>query len=631
MKAVPVPAPAGWNRDVPGWAGGSSAAARFLKKPAPAHDKGPASRAPGEKTVANTTGGAIMARMLQAEGVEKIFGIVDGTYTQLFANCVGLGMQMITPRHEAIALHMAGAYARLTGKLGVALASNGPGVANALSGVAVENVEGNRVLLITSSRRRPIIYPDRGGAYQCFDQVGVIRAMSKWSQAVSSPERIGELLRKALRHCYQGRPGVVHLDVPEDIINGKTAEQPIWPPAQYRPQSPPYPDPALVEQAAEMLEQARLPMIHAGSGIIHAGAYAELAELARLLQAPVTTSWSARGVLPETDPLAWPMIHIKACNSLRNQADLVLVLGARLGETDWWGKPPYWARPDKQKLIQVDHDPAALGRNRPADLPVAADIKAFLTLLIRRLAGVGQAKKEREQTLQRLRSEIDKDRAKLDEHLENTGEPMITAHVAKVCQQVFDEEAVAVFDGGNTAVWANFFHQVRVPNTLLTTNHMGHLGAGVGQTLGAAVARPDTQVYCIIGDGAMGFHPQEIETAVRNGLKPIFIVCCDRQWGMVKISQSFALKPLKTMLKKSLGEGETINTDLGEIAFDELARAMGAHGERVANPEDLRRALERSLASECCAVIHVDVDPVKHMWAPGLMHFKEMHQEPKGK
>ncbi|MBM4329552.1 MAG: thiamine pyrophosphate-binding protein, partial [Deltaproteobacteria bacterium] len=160
--------------------------------------------------MATTTGGRIIAEMLKEEGVEKIFGIVDGTYLQLLKGARDLGMELITPRHETIAAHMAGAYARLTGKLGVCIASNGPGVANMLSGVAVENAEGNRVLLITSSRRSAITYPDRGGAYQCFDQVAVIRPMSKWSHSAPTSDRIPELLRKAFRKCYEGRPGVVH-------------------------------------------------------------------------------------------------------------------------------------------------------------------------------------------------------------------------------------------------------------------------------------------------------------------------------------------------------------------------------------------------------------------------------------
>ncbi len=580
-----------------------------------------------------TTGGEIIARMLKEEGVDRIFGIIDGTYLQLLANCRELGMQIITPRHESNAAHMAGAYARLTGKLGVCIASNGPGVANVLPGVAVENGEGNRVLLLTSSRRTAISHPDRGGAYQYFDQVGVIGPMSKWSCSATSAERISELLRHAFRKSYEGRPGVVHLDVPENLINGECNPVTLLKPHQYRRVEPIQPPRDQVEKAARMLVEANLPLIHAGSGIIHAGAFEVLARLAEVLQAPVTTSWSARGVLPETSELAWPMIHIKACNHIRNSADLVLCLGSELGETDWWGKAPYWAKPDEQKLIQVDVDEEKLGRTRPADMAILADAKVFMVQLLEQLAGMNAAGplESRKATIAKLRKEIEKDRAKLDEKLLDRSKPMITAHVGAICQQVFDDDAIAVFVGGNTAVWGHFFHEMRVPNTQLATHHFGHLGAGVGQALGAAVARPDKQVYCIIGDGAMGFNPQEIETAVRNDLKIVFLVCCDRQWGMVKMNMSFALKPLKTLIKKSLSPEETINTELGEIAFDRLAEAMGAHGERVADPAELQPAIERCLAANKCSVIHVDVDPTKHMWAPGLMHFKAMHQEPKGK
>lgn len=593
---------------------------------------------PREMIFMATTGGAIMAQMLKAEGVNTIFGIIDGTYTQFFWNCAHGGMRIITPRHETIAAHMAGAYARLTGGLGVCMASNGPGVANMLPGVAVEQGEGNRVLLITSSRRSGITYPDRGGVYQCFDQVGVIRPMAKWSETVGSAERIPELMRQALRKCWEGRPGLVHLDVPENIINGEAKPVAIQKPAQYRPTEPLTARQDQVEAAAQMLSKAGLPIIHCGSGVIHAAAYDQLAKLAEVLHAPVCTSWSARGVLPETNPLAWTMVHIKAVNQLRNQADLVLVLGSELGETDWWGKAPYWATPDRQKLIQVDIDAQRLGRNRPADLIVQADVKEFLNQLLERVQGrTGEMPLEgRKAKVAGLAKERDEDRAKLDEKLSDTSEPMLTAHVAKICREVFEDDAVIVFDGGNSAVWANFYHQIRVPNTQLGTHHFGHLGAGTGQALGACAARPDKQVYCITGDGAMGFHPQEIETAVRNNLKPIFLVCADKQWGMVKINQIFALRPVQSLLKKAvlkrdLGQEQTINTELGEIAWDKLAESMGAHGERVSAPDQLKPALLRALDSGVCAVIHIDVDPEKHMFAPGLMHFKAMHQEPKGK
>jgi acetolactate synthase-1/2/3 large subunit len=157
------------------------------------------------------SGGEYIAESLAAEGVEVAFGIIDGSYFGLYSQLAKHGIRLITPRHETSAVHMAGAYARMTGRLGVVIASNGPGVANALPGVAVENGEGNRVLLITSWRRHGIVGPDRGGAYQYFDQPSVIRPMAKWSEAALSFERLPELMRQAFRRSWRGRPGVVHL------------------------------------------------------------------------------------------------------------------------------------------------------------------------------------------------------------------------------------------------------------------------------------------------------------------------------------------------------------------------------------------------------------------------------------
>lgn len=583
--------------------------------------------------MSETSGGEVLARMLQAEGVEKVFGIIDGTYFGFYSSLHRLGIEIVTPRHETCAAHMAGAYARLTGRLGVCMASNGPGVANLLPGLAVENAEGNRVLAITSCRRPQIVYPDRGGTYQSFDQVGAISHLAKWSHAVVSFDRVAELGRTALRYCWDGRPGVVHLDVPETIMNGKVkADVPIWQPHQYRRVDRIVPDPEQVERAAGMLAAAELPMIHAGSGIIHADAFDELRRVAELLHAPVTTSWAGRGVLSELSELAIPMPFIPLNNEVRNDADLVLTVGSRLGETDWWGKAPYWRHPSEQQMIQVDIDAHILGANKPAALTVQADAKLFLAALAARLEGrtAGMNLDARRRKVAKYREKVAAERAKLDEKLEDLAVPMNPAHVAHVCQQVFPEGTVLVADGGNAAVWTMMFHQARVPNTILSTFKFGMLGAGVAQATGAAVARPDTPVCCIIGDGAMGFHPQEIETAVRVGARVIYIVMCDRQWGMVKMNQQFMLRPIKTMLFKHLDPDETIKADLGEIAFDALARSMGAHGERVSEARELGPALERALASGRCAVVHVDVDPVRHMWAPGLLHFKKMHEEPGG-
>jgi acetolactate synthase-1/2/3 large subunit len=581
--------------------------------------------------VADTNGGGIIAAVLAAEGTSKVFGIPDGTYLGLLNALVGSDIAVVTPRHETTAIHMAAAYARLTGKLGVAIASNGPGVANALPGIAVENAEGNRVLVITSSRRVGITYPDRGGTYQYFDQVAAIKPISKWSASVPSVDRLPELLRTALRWCYRGRPGVVHLDVPESVINTKTKSVPLVPPQRSRQVNRLVPDPALIDQAATLLANAAVPVIHAGGGVIHAGAHEALTRVAEMLHAPVTTSWSGRGAMSESSPLVWPITAIEPTNEVRQVGDVVLVLGSRIGETDWWGKSPNWRDPAGQKVIQVDIDEGSLGLNKPVDVAVMGDVAVFLEELAKRLETSGVTIPAARRTeVQRLIEVRAKDAAKRQKPLGDTSAPMVTAHVPNVCQEVFDDDAIVIADGGNTAVWTNFHHQIRVPNTMLGTPHFGMLGAGVGQALGAAEAFPERQVYCIIGDGAFGMHPQEIETAVRNGNQVVFLVISDRQWGMVKMTQSVAKAPVKMMIRKSLEPGATVNCDLGEIGYDQMARAMGAHGERVASPADLKSAIERSLASGKCAVIHVDVDPVKHMWAPGLLQFKKMHQEPAG-
>ena len=579
-------------------------------------------------------GGEIITRLLKTEDVDQIFGIIDGTYFGFYESFRRHDVQLTTPRHESCAVHMAGAYARLTGRLGVCMASNGPGVANALPGVAVAQAEGNRVLLITSSRRTGISYPERGGTFQYFPQTQVIGAMSKLSIAVPSVERLAELTRKALRACWSGRPGLVHLDVPESVMNGVVEIDERWFRAagMSRVTAPMAVSAAQVTEAVAMLKRAKRPLIHAGSGVLHAGAFAQLEALSEDLEAPLTTSWAARATVDERHPNSLSMCYVGPLKQARNEADLVLVLGSRLGETDFWGKAPYWAKPDDQLVIQVDIDGDVIGNNRPVDLAIQADVGVFLDAVLaeQKRGPLAPARAERTKWLERLRKAKAKRRAQLDKFLKKDTLPLHSSHVSGTCQAVLGDDTVLVIDGGNTAIWGNFFWEVRTHNSVITTPKMGMLGAGVSQAVAAKVARPNAPVVCIIGDGAMAFHQQEVETAVRNELNVIWVVLCDKQWGMVKMNQQFNLKPLKTLLTKRLSAEETINADLHEIAFDQLGRAMGAHGERVADAAGLRSALQRCVLSGKPAVVHVDVDPVAHLWAPELKTFQDMHAEPAG-
>ena len=231
-------------------------------------------------------------------------------------------------------------------------------------------------------------------------------------------------------------------------------------------------------------------MIHAGSGVIHAGAYAELKRVAELLHAPVTTSWAARGMLPETSPLAITMPHVKLNHKVRNDADVVLIVGSQVGETDWWGKPPYWRHPSEQKTIQVDIDADRIGLNKPADLGVVADARRFLGLLADELE-----KRQGEIRLDARRTRVEgygktmrEDRAGWDKALSDMAIPMHPAHIGAVCRELFPEDSVLVADGGNATIWAMFYHRVTVPNTVISTFKFGMLGAGMSQAVAAAVA-----------------------------------------------------------------------------------------------------------------------------------------------
>jgi acetolactate synthase I/II/III large subunit len=579
-------------------------------------------------------GGEIISRMLAAEGVETVFGIADSSLYPLCASLEANGITLISPTHETNALHMAGAYAQTTGKLGVCIAGKGPGMANALSGVTVENAEGRRVLLISSAAENGNPDADPKGTYRYLPQLDATRPITKWNGTIPSVLKISHVMQKAFRLSHTGKPGVVHVDVPEKIMNMDCPFDPSWirDPASYRSLDKMAPLSQLVEKAADMLAQAKFPLIHAGTGVIHAQAHKELMALASFLEAAVSTSWGARSAMDERRGQSIPMIYLAATNKVRNKADVVLTLGSRMGETDWWGKPPYWAPPSRQKLIQVDLDAAVFGFNKPVNLAVLADVKVFMERLLETLE-----KRNPQMNLEERREitgEFKKDcrarRSQLDKNLSDGSIPMASAHVPQICQQIFDDDAIMVIDGGNTTIWGLFFHQVKTPNTIVGTPKMGHLGAGVSQALGAKVAHPARQVYCIIGDGAMGFHQQEIETAVRYNLPVIYLVLCDKQWGMVKMNQLFTLKPIKTLLMKTLSPAESINTDLGETKFDQLAEAMGAFGQRVSDPKALGGAIQAALDSGRCSVIHVDVDPVKHMWAPNLRDFKDLHAEPAG-
>ncbi|MBK9232185.1 MAG: thiamine pyrophosphate-binding protein [Anaerolineae bacterium] len=282
----------------------------------------------------------------------------------------------MSARHEAAAAHMAEAWARIRGEPGVVIGGIGPGAANMVSGIATAYAEGSPVIAITGQRRRTIIDPDRGGAFQVLDLVDFYRPVTKFAAGLRDWRRLPELLRKAYRMATSGRPGPVYIEIPEDLLRGTgdDADAPIYAPDTCRAGRRTG-DPALLAKAAALLAGSKRPLLHAGSGVTWAGAAPAFNALGEHLGAVMTTTLAARGVVPEDHPQYIHILNQDALAAARGEADVVLVVGARLGELDAWVKPPLWGQAGIT-LIHVDADPAPIGLNRPVDVGIVGDAQA---------------------------------------------------------------------------------------------------------------------------------------------------------------------------------------------------------------------------------------------------------------
>jgi acetolactate synthase-1/2/3 large subunit len=560
------------------------------------------------------TGGELLLKCLKQESVTTLFGVLDGSFNPFLAKLDEYGMRFINPRHEAAAAHMAEAWARILGAPAVVIGGIGPGAANMVSGIVTAYAEGSPLIAISGQRRRNIIYPNRGGSFQNVDLLGLYRPVTKWSAGVRHWRRLPELIRRAFREATSGRPGPVYLELPEDVMRGTgdPATVDVWSPAQYRAGRVGAGDLALIDQAATMLVGAERPLLHAGAGVSWAAAWDEFLALADHLAAAITTSLSARGVIPEDHPRYFHPLNRNALQAARSEADVVLAVGGRLGELDNWGRAPSWGEPAEQKLIHVDIDPTSIGLNRPVDLGIVGDARAVLTALLDAVKK-RTAPREEPDGFAKYRALTQGWQEQLETSL-YAGEGQINpGRMVQIVREFFPRDAITVMDGGNTSLWTASYNPILAPRSYLYTAKFGHLGTGLPYAIGAKLAAPDRPVYLISGDGAIGFNIQELETARRYGANIVVIVSCDRGWGMERSSQMFAQI------------GGLVECDLyPDTRYDRVAQAFGCHGELVDNIDQLKPALERAVESGKPALLQAMVDPMNNLAPPGLLVFGSM-------
>jgi acetolactate synthase-1/2/3 large subunit len=549
----------------------------------------PTPAAADELTVAHT-----IVRILEQEGVERVFGVPGGPLTGFFEALKERNtIEFVLAKHEGAAAYMACSHARVSGRLSVCIGTSGPGATNALTGIASARADSLPVLMLSGQVGTNVFGKGAIQESSVFgtNLVDIFRPVTKLSTILPNAERTPDLLRAAIRTAMSGRRGPVHLSVPADILRKKVPYLGVTP-AQYRSIGKTFDkDAALI--AARLLENATNPCILAGHGIESARAHDELLKLAMQLQAPVMTSPKGKGSFPENHPLSLGVLgfggHDAAENWLRSgEIDVLLIVGSSLNEfvTNAWTLPVR----AKTALIQLDIDPEAIGRNYPVDLAVVGDAAAAL----KEIHGAIYA--EHQATDSGIRAA--RSRYSLPDTLKTDSVPLKPQRVVSELRAAMPDDAMLFVDNGTSIIWAGHYFEARGPNTYFVDLGLASMGSAVAGVVGGALAAREKRSVALVGDAAFAMHGFEVHTAVEQRLPIVWIVLNNSGHGMVHQGDTL-------MHGAPLGVSD-YRVPINAAAF---AVAVGARGASVRTPDELTEALNAALNADVPTVIDVLIDP----------------------
>ncbi|MDO8568721.1 MAG: thiamine pyrophosphate-binding protein [Dehalococcoidales bacterium] len=540
-----------------------------------------------------TSGSILLTESLKAMGVDTIFFLRGGPMGAVAEYCVDLGIRLIDVRDERAASMMALAYARVTGKPGICMTGAGPDTTNITTGISNAAMDCVPVIAIcgSASLRTHAMH-----AFQETDQLGIMKSIAKRAWRVPMAEKIPGFVSMAFRHATTGCTGPVYLEFPANLLN-KIEEMDVdtvaTPPQKHRPLG----DPALVKEAIKILARAEKPIVLSGNGILWSEASAELKDFVDATQIPFYTTPLSRGVIPEDHPLCFP----GARSAAWGEADAVIVIGTRASFIISHLLPPRFNA--SAKIIEVNIDAEEIGHNRPVDVGIQGDAKAVLQQLTKEAKGKFTP---RTAWIDKLRK-IDTDRqAKVAPLLNSTDKPI---HPLRLCKEVRDflpRNAILVVDGQVILNYARQTIPSYLPGHRLNPGVSGCMGVGVPFSIGAKVARPEAPVMLLSGDGSFGFHAMEIDTAVRHKVPVVIVVSNNGGWNT---KRNF-IRP----------ERDRPGRNLGFTRYDKVAEALGAYGQFVEDPADIRPALERAFQCGKPALVNVITDP---MVAPTTQEFAQ--------
>lgn len=536
------------------------------------------------------TGGMVVSRSLQRYGVRTLFALAGAAYTHLLEALDNDGLNIVSTRHESGTVLAADGYARVSGKLGVALILSDQGLPNAVTGIANAFHACSPVLVLTARLPGPW-YEPMGEADP--DQHDFIKSITKWSRSVPSAERLDEYVDAAAKKALAGRPGPVVLAVPLDMFAAaveRIVEFDARPPQFARPA----PDQDSIEQAADLIAAAERPLIIGGAGAALGNASVHLSELCRTYRIPYFGNTLGRGVVAEDDEIGfpWSFAHPAAAD-----ADVVISIGARFKQFLGYGAPPRFGI--DAKFVQVDVAAEELNRMRPIDVPIVADAGAACERLLAALK-----RRDFRPKAHWIRDTIKDRYARYDGLGRNTSGPIHPFEICRAVNDALKDDGIYVGDGGDIQFWMFGGQRIRRPRTFIDMYPFFSVGVGIPLALGAAAAARDmsenqgrapSPVVLVTGDGAFGFYCSELGSFDMADLPAVIVVGNDGAWGMEVHGQRAAIN-------------RDINTRLKSYDYHLIAHAYGCEGERLDEPGTLAPALGAALRSNKCTVLNVIVD-----------------------
>ncbi|MFZ9447821.1 MAG: thiamine pyrophosphate-binding protein [Alphaproteobacteria bacterium] len=548
------------------------------------------------------SGAEAFVRMLQHHGVTHVFGLCGDTSLPLYDALARLdhGITHVLTRDERSAAYMADCYARVTGKVGVCEGPSGGGATYILPGVVEAHESSIPLLAVTTD-----ISVSSRGKYTLteLDQEALFRPLSKWTSVIDRAADIPSILRRAFRTMTTGRPGAVHLGLPFDVQKAPVDEQDVWADRRFgaAPAARVAPDPAAIEAAARAIDSATRPVLVLGGGVVLSHAEAELAALAERIGAPVCTTISGQGSMPDSHPLHAGVVGsnggVAATRAIVDAADLVVFVGCRAGSvtTERWRHP----RPGT-RIVHVDVEPGVIGANFRTEAGVVGDARLALAALAsavaRRdpsgaIAMVAKARAEKEAAYRPLALSDDR--------------PIKPERLVAELAAVLGDDAVIVADPGTPCPYFSaFYPKHRAGRWFITNRAHGALGYSLPGAVGAWYGRPSSKVVAVMGDGSFGFSCGEMETIVRNRVPVTMVVVSNSVFGWIKAGQ------------KTGYDGRYFSVDFNRTDHAAVAAAFGVRSWRVEDPAELRQTLRTAIEHGGPTLVDVVCQPLNEARAP---------------